>query len=158
MEEERAHSLAIKYLSRFNVTRKKLVDYLERKGFKRALAIKVASRLEKQGFLDDFDYARAYIRRKKEKFGSFRLQKELLRKGVPFQVVDRAISELDEEEEKKALKQIASDYLKKNLGLEGKRLKRKLASFLTRRGFCQEMVLAVLREVLGDDESFFSEK
>lgn len=154
MEEERAHSLALRYLSRFNVPRKKLIDYLENKGIEKTLAIKVASKLERLGYLNDFDYALAFVQRKKEKFGSFRLYGELIKKGVSKKVANEAVREVSEKEERKTLKQIASDYLKKNSGLDKKIIKRRLAGFLIRRGFSQESVLAVLREVLEDIESF----
>lgn len=150
MEEERAYTLALRYLSRFNVPRKKLINYLEKKGFELNLAAKVAFLLESQGYLNDFDYARAFVQRKKEKLGSFRLYGELIKKGIPREIANKAIREVSEEEERRTIKQLASDYLKRNTGLGGKIIVRKLAGFLTRRGFSQELVLAVIKEVLGD--------
>lgn len=154
MEEEKAYSLALRYLSRFNVPREKLTNYLEKKGFNKALALKVASKLEQQGYLNDLDYARAFVQRKKGKFGSFRIYNELLKKGIDREVVEKAIQEVSKEEEKEALKQVALAYLKKNKGIDSKKLKRRLIGFLTRRGFSQEVILMVLKEVFVEVDSF----
>lgn len=145
-EEEKARQLAIRYLARFNVSVQKLICYLEQKGINGSIAEKVAFSLQKEGCLNDFDYACAYVQRKKSKFGPYRIYSELLKKGVSREVAGEALKNYSEDEERKVLETLIASYFKKNAGLERNKLKRKLEGFLARRGFKQDLILAALRD------------
>jgi len=145
-EEKRAQNLALRYLARFAVPAKKLISYLERKGIDKPTAEKVAQHFQKEGYLNDFEYACAFVRRKKEKFGSRKIFAELLKKGIPQEIASEALESFTEEEEREVLKNLISFYRQKNAQLDEDTFKKKLVGFLVRRGFKQNLILNLIRQ------------
>ncbi len=146
MEEEKAYQLGLRYLSRYSTTAWRLFDYLTRKGVEKEVASKVIKTFKAEGLLNDFEYALAFIQQRKGKYGSFRLFNELLKKGVSEKEIKEALKTLDYQEEEETLKNLAQSYLRKNIGSEEAKLKRRLYSFLLRRGFSPDLILKFFKE------------
>lgn len=119
-------------------------------------------------YLDDFSYASTYIRTRREKFGDYRIEMELVRKGISREIITSAKQALFDEDEAKDASEYASAVLDKKMAtltIDWDRLKvdykykygiyQKLASFLSNRGFSGGVIKKVISERLA--EQFFDE-
>lgn len=115
---------------------------LRRQGFGEGVISHVVERLRGLGLLDDLAFALAF----KESREAFRprskrlLERELRGKGVAPEVVAEAVADVDDESE------AYRAGLKKSRQLAGKEFsefRRKLAAYLSRRGFDWEVIKAV---------------
>ncbi len=109
-------------------------------------------RLEKQGFLNDKDFAETWVENRNtfRPRGKRALTYELRQKGISNQVIETTLEEMVNEEElvyqagRKKAKQLA------RRNLEWQDFRKKLASFLARRGFNYGVISPVL-SVLWDE-------
>jgi len=115
---------------------------LRRQGFGEEVIAHVIERLQELGLLDDLAFALAF----KESRETFRprskrlLERELRRKGVAPEVIAEAVADVDDESE------AYRAGLKKSRQLVGKdfpEFRRKLTTYLSRRGFDWEVIKAV---------------
>jgi len=90
--------------------------------------------LRGRGLLDDGEFARFWCRNREQHRpkGASAIMWELLRFGVPREVVEEALGELDEDE---GAYRAASRVLKRLGGLDQWTFRRKLVAHLRRRGF-----------------------
>lgn len=92
-EEERALRLAHRALAARERTVAELRTWLERKRMEPSAIDAVVAELCESGILDDERYARAYTedKRELERWGSERIERDLLRRGVAPEVVAAAV-------------------------------------------------------------------
>jgi len=135
------HSLnsALKYMSFRPRSEMEIKIRLRHHGFDEATISKVVAKLKKQGLLDDAGFAR-FWRENREKFRprSRRLiELELKQKGVGSETIAEIIKDADDETcaYKAALKKIRSLS-----GLDYLSFRKRLGSFLRRRGFDYELI------------------
>jgi regulatory protein len=100
-DEQRALDLAYKALNRRDRTVGELRGHLEAKLVEPAAIESAIAELEQGGFLDDARFAQrlAEDKRTLERWGSERIERELLRRGVPPDLVETALAEQDREGE-----------------------------------------------------------
>lgn len=100
-DEQRALDLAYKALNRRDRTVGELRGYLEGKLVEPAAIEAAIDELKQGGFLDDARFAQrlADDKRSLERWGSERIERELLRRGVPPDLVETALAEQDREGE-----------------------------------------------------------
>ena len=117
------------------------------------------SRLSANGVLNDADFARQFARAKTVGAGLARrrLQQELARRGVARDVASGALDEVLADEsldEAAILEDTAARRLEKLRGLEPLVRRRRLYSFLARRGYGSDAIARVLSRILpeGSDE------
>jgi regulatory protein len=114
-------------------------------------------RLERAGFLDDAGFARQYTRSKAVGGGLSRrrVQQELSKRGVARDVSSAAIEEVFVEEgvdEEAAIERVARKKLRSLANVDAPTRKRRLYSFLARRGYDSGDISRVLRIVLDEDD------
>ena len=114
-------------------------------------------RLLRAGFLDDASFARQFARSKAVGAGLSRrrIQQELARRGVARDVADAAVAEAFSEEqvdEEGTLERVARKKLKSLEGLDASVQRRRLYSFLARRGYDTDDIARTLR-ILSDKVS-----
>ncbi len=109
-------------------------------------------RLEKQGFLSDKDFAETWVENRNtfRPRGKRALTYELRQKGISNQVIETTLEEMVNEEELvyQAGRKKANQLARRNL--EWQDFRKKLASFLARRGFNYGIISPVL-SVLWDE-------
>ena len=104
------------------------------------------------GLLDDEKFAEDFvvIKYRNNKFGPARLKAELFKKGIKKDLIDKAVAKLYEENDfevpalvlaKKKMK------LMQNLNLTDEKKKNRLFSFLKNRGFDNETIYKVFRQI-----------
>jgi len=114
-------------------------------------------RLLHAGFLDDASFARQFVRSKTVGAGLSRrrVQQELARRGVARDVADAAIAEVFAEEhvdEEGTLERVARKKMKSLARLDSTVQRRRLYSFLARRGYDSDDIARTLTNVLSRDE------
>ncbi|HEY2377491.1 MAG TPA: regulatory protein RecX [Gemmatimonadaceae bacterium] len=135
-------------LRRLLVRKRELPEYVD-------VAI---DRLLRAGFLDDASFARQFARSKAVGAGLSRrrVQLELARRGVAREVADAAITEVFADEhvdEEGTLERVARKKLKSLERLDTTVQRRRLYSFLARRGYDGDDIARTLRTVLSRDEA-----
>ncbi len=144
--QERAHEIALRFLSYRPRSEREVADHLRRKGFDAQTVEAVLERLRRVGLVDDRAFARFWV----ENRAAFRprgrtaLRAELRRKGVPPAIIQEVLAEASPDERALALR-LARERARRLRGLDPRTLRRRLAGYLLRRGFDGELVMEVLQ-------------
>jgi len=114
-------------------------------------------RLERAGFVDDASFARQFTRSKAVGAGLSRrrVQQELAKRGVARDVSDEAIETVFVEEgvdEEASIERVARKKLRSLSSVDDATRKRRLYSFLARRGYDSDAISRVLRILLESRE------
>lgn len=158
-EKSLAKSRALKSLSRRLRTEAEVRSDLLENEFHPRTVDRVIEELRAMGLIDDTRFARAFVHdaRMRRALGRIALQRELLRKGVPRQVIlDELASSARPDDEVAAAFSAASTLLsrfrasRKRLPPEKER--ERAAQFLGRRGYDWEIISGVLRRLFGAGE------
>lgn len=103
--------------------------------------------LEREGFIDESRYARAFVRDKFrfDHWGRVKLRYQLLRKGVNDCDIDAALDEIDEQQYREAL----AEFVKSRRSLSAEddpfRASQKIARAAISRGFEPNLVFSTLK-------------
>ena len=144
-EFESARESALHYLE----YRPRSEDEIRRKlgkKYSREVIDRVVARLREAGLLGDKDFARFWVE-SRETFkprSSRALKYELRQKGVPAEVIDRAVKNLDERESAYRASRSKAERWR---GLEYREFQTKLGGFLARRGFNYEIVKETVKRI-----------
>ncbi|HOK53316.1 MAG TPA: regulatory protein RecX [Armatimonadota bacterium] len=152
-EFRKAREAALTLLDYRARTRKELERRLIQKGYSEDVVAQVIAQLEKIDLVNDERFAADWVasRVTGRPMGRSRMNWELRRKGIAPESVEEALQQVDEEREF----EMALELAERKLG--GTRpsdpdAKRRLASFLQRRGFYWEIVSRVLDRVSEPEE------
>jgi regulatory protein len=128
---------------------------LVQKGVTSERAQRVIAKLRELGLIDDADFARQLARSKVSAGASKRrLHQELFKRGVARDVADEAVDEVLEEEnvdEVAVAERVARKRLPSLAGADPPTRRRRLYSFLARRGHDSETIRVVMDRVMRDD-------
>ncbi|HKX18404.1 MAG TPA: regulatory protein RecX, partial [bacterium] len=123
-------------------------------------AASVVDDLTADGYLDDLEFARTWVRARLaiRAYGALRLRSELREKGVAISFIEQAIREVYGEEdaavaEERRARDLAERRLRGYARLDWEVRVRRLAGFLQRRGFAAPTIARVLRTVQRSRES-----
>lgn len=144
-----ATNLAVRYVQSALKTQKQVRDYLIKKGVSHENINAVLAKLIEYKFINDEEYAKAYVRSCSGKMGKFKLSQNLFQKGVSKEIIDEALLEIDNVEE--TIYNIATKYLNK----KDKNLQtfNKLYRFLLSRGFQYDEVSRVVNRLKSEAEN-----
>lgn len=147
-----AEGVALRLLAIQGRTVSELKEKLLKRGFSHEKVEEVLSKLLKKNYLDDQLFASHWVRGRLSRapVGRNRIADELKAKGVSEEAINRALTEMYPQAEEYRLASLAVERrlpLIQHLPPEGKR--RRLFTFLRRRGFSTSVVLTVLTEHLG---------
>ncbi|QXD14434.1 RecX family transcriptional regulator [Rhodocaloribacter litoris] len=147
----RARAVAFDYLAHRARTEAEVRRRLVRKGFAPGVAEEVIARLRALGYLDDAAYARAYARSRfaARGYGPQRLRAELLRRGVEPALVEEALADFADEAAflEEARRHARRRWPRLAGEPDARKRRRKLADYLTRRGFSFDVVRQVVEEL-----------
>lgn len=143
--ENKARSLAFRYLTYRPRTTGELRDYLLSKDFETGIIKSVLAEMQRYGYIDDEKYAENYIAIRKERgYGSLRIKLELINKGIDSDLVESKIAEQeDSDSEIKQIESIINKRITEDVKPDQRWLT-KQASFLQRRGFKDHQIITVL--------------
>lgn len=145
----KAYNSAINYLSFRMRTKGEVRTHLLQKEFSEQIALEVILQLEEHNYLNDAEFAEAYVRTqwKTNGKGPDLIRQELFQKGVGPGDADRALSNYPEEAQtEEALKHIEKE-IRKNKRESTSQLKQKLEQSLMRKGFPYSIIAAAIQSV-----------
>lgn len=119
---------------------------------------KVLMQLEKEGFIDENRYARAFVHDKLnyEHWGRVKISTTLLFKGLSRSDISEALDTIDEEAYEQILKDVLTAKERTLKGVGGYEKKQKLARFAIGRGFEASLVFRWLNIPEEDETEFES--
>jgi regulatory protein len=140
-ELEKILEKVFRFLSYRQRSKKEILDYLKRKKLGEKEQELVVKRLDRLGFINDEEFARAFVqsRIKARPKGKRLLAQELRQKGIGKEIIEKTLEEVALPEIELAQKAIEKK-LKKILALPLQDAKVKIASFLARRGFSWDTI------------------
>ena len=150
----RTYDRAVMMLAARGRAAKDLERQLVRKGEPAEFARLAVERLVSEGFVDDEAYARSFVRSKSAGAGlaRFRLKQELGRQGVERAIADEAIDRVFEDEaidEVATATALAAKRARSLRGADPQSQRRRLYSFLARRGYSPSIISTAMESAFG---------
>jgi regulatory protein len=145
--EEDVRQALIKMIERGGKSSKALRTALIAKEFPREIVDQMIARFIEVSLIDDFALARDLVElavNRKAKAKSV-IARELSEKGLPKEAIDAALSGIDQDSELEAAKTIAEKRIRQLLKLDPDVRQRRLAGFLSRKGYSSSVVWAAVR-------------
>ena len=154
-EKESAQSYAFDYVSKYFKTEKQLREKLLQKGYLPAIVDYVVNKVKEYGYINDENFAKAYLESGKIKKGEKLLKYELKAKGISEDILEDL--EISEEEELAVCKKESVKFFQK--AEKSRENVQKLYAKLARKGFSFEIIKKavnfVLKEDLSEEEEFY---
>jgi len=127
---------------------KELRDKLKAKQFDPKIIDQAIKKVEELGYLNDAEFARAFIEMKKSK-GKIAIRFELRRKGVDGEIIKSSLEKYySTDEETGSALSLAQKKLRTYKRLPPFKIKQKLSQYLAGRGFNWDIIKDVLRQIL----------
>ncbi|MEW6776662.1 MAG: regulatory protein RecX [Bdellovibrionota bacterium] len=143
---------AVRYLSRRTVSEQRLREYLSRKGYGEDDIGKAVERLKEKKYLSDKDLARARAGAllKRSGYWGRAIRHKLREEGIGKEDAAEAERAVGQEEDPK---QLARGLVERRYGANWQETpRRRVASFLERRGFSPDVIVPILRELKSPPE------
>jgi len=149
-ERHQSYLEAIRLLGRRPRSKQETRTYLIRKGYGQQMVNETIKRLEREGFLDDEDFAKRWAESRviSQRKGRRMARMELAAKGVAEEEIEAALAQISDEEERASALEAARKKWS-TLSGEVREKQRKLLAFLVRRGFAYDLALDVTKEMAG---------
>ncbi len=149
---EKAENVALKLLRR-RYSKRKLCQKLREKGFSVDVVQETADKMEKLGYINDSDYARAFVHDSimLNKYGPRKIKQALFNRGIPGTLTDEALSEYDDEVHIENIKTLLLRFFggEKLSSEDAAKFYRRMES----RGFLRRHIEEVLEDQVSDDYS-----
>ncbi len=144
-----AHSIALMALGRRAKSKGELLTLLKKRGIEEEIAHAVLFRLQEQGVVNDYEFARYWSesRQRTKKVSRRIIISELRGKGISNEVIDWVTSDITEDDEFSNAMKFAERKVVALRRLENEVAYRRLHGALSRRGFSSSIVLRVLSEL-----------
>lgn len=141
---------ALRIIERTYKTEKEVRDKLKLKGYDENSINRSVEFLKEYNFINDSNYAKAFINDKLKSIGSKKIKYSLIQKGITKEIIDKELSNLDRENEKN----IAFNIAKKKLSIIKKKendnykISGKLYRFLISKGYEGDVISDIVKEVM----------
>ena len=111
-EKNTALDKALTHLSATRKTEKQIREFLQKKGYLPAVVDYVIEKLRGYGFLNDGEYAEAYVEQAAKRKGGRLIRMELRSKGVTDAEIDGALEGLDEQTQQETAQALLQKYMR----------------------------------------------
>ena len=140
---EGAYQRAINFLSYRIRSEKEIRQNLTKHEVPEEIIVRVIDRLRGASLVNDREFASLWVENRVQfkPRGKRALSSELFQKGIPNEIIEDVLAELDEEE---LAYQCARSKIRKYSDLEEKTFQKKLSGLLTRRGFPYHIIKDVV--------------
>jgi len=141
--------VAVKLLAMRAMSTEELRQRLARRGYAGDQIASVIAKLTAARYLDDAEYARTWARSRAQRrsLGPARLARELRARGIAEPEISAVLDEVFGERDVRSVAEAATIRKLRDLqGLAPLVARRRLAAFLTRRGFPAEIILTLCRK------------
>ncbi|MFL0247801.1 recombination regulator RecX [Candidatus Clostridium stratigraminis] len=144
---------ALRIIERTYKSEKELFDKLFEKGYDDQTIEKTIEFLKNYSFLNDSTFTKMYIKDKIKTQGKNKIKFTLIKKGISEEIINNELQELNTEDQNDTIMTLAEKKyktLQKN-EQDSRKLYKKLADFLIRKGFQWEEVKPALKHLLNED-------
>ena len=133
-------------------SRGEIEQRLLRAHYRPATVEMVLYKLEREGLLDDADFARQWAEsRVHHKLGSRRIAQELKRKGVAAADIEEALSDIDEEQQLASAAALAEKAIARaKPGEDPRKTAQRVTGMLARRGYSWDVAREAIQRVMRD--------
>lgn len=143
---EELNSIALRSVVRRRYTKKELEDKLLRVNDDEDIVQKVVCKMEELGYIDDFEYAKRYLRdrMRNKPLAESLIKRVLVLKGISQEFVEQSISEVGYVDE------IILDVVRKKFGnfdSEDEKRRKKVINFLKYRGYSYLEAINILSKL-----------
>lgn len=147
-----ARRIVLKRLASAPRSRWELEQTLRRRGCDPAVAGAVLNRLTEAGLVDDEGFAEHFVRSRVATKGWARhaLERELRARGVPTHVIEATLTGVSPGAELERARELAARRVRTLHGLSVEVQTRRLAGYLSRKGYSADIVYAAVRDVVTD--------
>lgn len=142
-KKRKAKDIALNLLSFRARSEKEISEKLKRKGFSRENIEEAKEDLRRVNLLNDYEFSCVWIkdRVKNRPRGIVLLKRELIKKGVKKEIIDKALGECyPEADEVKIASELIKKREKRYKDLDKKTARKRMSGLLLRRGFSYEVV------------------
>jgi len=148
--EERAREIALRSLNAAPRTRHQLTELLTRREVPLEVIDPLLDRFEEVGLINDEEFARRWTQSRLASRGVARraLRQELVRKGVPSEVIESALADIDDDDELAAAIRLATRKLKTMTDQDAYSQRRRIFGMLARRGYSSSVTGMAIDQVL----------
>lgn len=156
-----AYNLAIKYISSRMRTRKEISNYLAEKDISLNASDEVISMLEKEKYINDLEYAVAFINDKinLSNDGPLKIVNELVNKGIKKEIATDKIAVFTPSLELERIKKITDKLINSNHNKSSYVLKNKIIDYLVNLGYTKSLIEENLsKKDLSDDYSIYKKE
>ena len=145
---------AVAFLAGRARSRREMEERLLRSGYRPCTVEIVLFKLEKEGLLDDADFARQWVSaRSARRMGRGRIAQELRRKGVSAQEAEEALESLSEEEQLEgAMLLVEKALLRASSGEEPRKTAARITAMLARRGYGYDVAREAISRLMESTE------
>lgn len=149
-ERGRAANVSVHQLARRGMSRWELEQVLRKRGVDDETAAAELDRLVSVGLLDDAALAVSVVYSEHARKGRGRqaIAHELRRRHVAQEIIDDALSEIDDDDELNRAREVALGRVGQLSDVDDQAARRRLAGFLGRKGYTAELVQKVVEEAL----------
>ena len=143
-----AYKCALPFLSQKMRTTKEVVCFLEEEGFTQPVIQKACQKLQNYGLLNDVEYARAFVRTKKnvERIGRRAIEQQGLQKGIQAADLEEGLLQYTKTEERQAIEYWLRKIQKRIEKYSTREKEQRIRSFLQQKGFGMQLISVVLAE------------
>lgn len=148
--ESVARAIALRMLTGAPRSRAQLAEGMARRDVPEEVAERVLDRFTEVGLVDDVAYAESLVRTRHAERGLSRraLAAELRRKGVADDDAQRALAQVDSDDEEEAARRLVRRRLASTVGLDPQTRTRRTFAALGRKGYAPGLVSRLVREEL----------
>ncbi len=146
---KKAYNKALEFLSYRMRSTKEVAEHLAKKEYSEVIIQEVIFKLKEYRYVDDLEFAIAYVRTQKQTNGKGPsvLKRELAGKGIDQTSIEQALSEYNGDDQLQEAIHHAEKLLKKTNKISSVQLKQKIEQYLMRKGFPFDIISSVLEEV-----------
>lgn len=145
-EIDRARLFAYKLLNYRPRAERELQRRLVQKGYSKEVTESTINTLKRMGYIEDRSFARYWVKERFGKKGTFGIRQELLEKGIDIIIVNEALAELGPDDEYSCALKLAEKKIRLSGGICPHP---RLAGYLGRRGFSNEVIYKVCHTLAG---------
>ncbi|GIV45914.1 MAG: hypothetical protein KatS3mg036_0732 [Ignavibacterium sp.] len=148
---------AFRLLQRRIHTAKELHTKLRQKFSDNELIKKCIDELQQKGYVDDKEFAIAFIseKQKSKKWSRTRLKSEMIKRGISFQIINEVLNEtFSSEKEVQSAKELAEKKYKQLIRKESdkRKLFQKIIMYLQSKGYDYDLSSDIVRKILSVEE------
>lgn len=155
-----AYNLSLKYLSNKMRSKKEIKEYLIKNNFDNDVVDEVIALLQKDKYLDDDIYTKAFINDKilLSNDGPNKIKAKLSELEIPKDIIDKNINMFTLELQKEKIKKIADKQIKLNKNKSIKILKNKIVEYLYNLGYNKELITSYVNTISLEEDPLIAKK